>query len=1074
MVEMKLAQKDIEAAQEASVQPRATEPVYGGLTGFMNYLHQSSYRVAPWWSPQRDVNLESFVKDSDHVSSSLSMLVSKVSTVPVQVLPRDNRIRRHQEDAEQFNIILNEEAEYGQSWTTAISKWLQDYWCADNGAFLEIIGDGKKDGPVKGPSLGIAHLDSFRCTRTGDPDYPVVYSPPAGGLFKLHRTRVAYASDMPSAREEMLDVGFCAISRMLNNAQVLMDILNFKQEKLGSRPHRGILQGRGISTDTIISALKIANEAMDSKGLGVYAQLAILGGIAPDAGLDLIDLISLPDGFNEEQSIRLGMFCMALAFNVPIRWIWPAATSGATKADAMYQHIAGLGGGIGKVLHTLTLLLGGDPRGSRHSAGKFLPPHLKLSFDFQDDEQDKSRADVSKTRAETRNSNLESGVITERVAREQALADNDITQPQFDRMELQSGRMPGGEPVMSLFLIDKEPYLSWLDLGVPNPLAISVNDPIDMLAEIDAAAVRVQDVLANSGQANQKARAEMTLGALNQLKTQYAPLAQQSVQQDIMARLQGNAPTPTEQVEEEETLPPDTVPLDDTLAEEEKMFDYGASVGEIIGGELARGEGGRYINAQDMMNQLRAGMLERMRGATSDIGTNSAASKRSQNRALIAEQLGIDPNLLEGLAGMKTGEASQEQMQALAGMGFAEIQSNGDITMNAAGRSMLSATNSGNVDAAKIARAKAQNPKGGGGRSSKPKVSAEERRQQREEQARQERERNRQTVAESVSARLPQDDFNALDRFNQGEDLLPAEQQRLAQAGLVEMDAEGNARMTSQGSRFMSAAEKGNVRVAKDLLSQATEKVRDKEAKVQDYQARATAAQTNSEADAQRYKQTAEQYRTDMAKVISNMQTEAQQFSAQANDMQLFIDTVTDPQERQQAIEQQATLRDEALQRTELAEQTRKAIGDEIERLERMASEALEKGGETYERYTQMAQQLQQSIGGGTVPEAESTPAPEDNEEFLDSINQKPDDDLLASIGLEGLPLKSFLQKLFRRGKKQPFIPQGQPLEEESDLETYIKLRQPEAIEEWNESRRLPNGILEAEQATEEQIGEVQ
>lgn len=1054
--------KDIQAAQEASVQPRATEPIYGGLTGLMRYLSAGSYRVAPWWSPQRDSDLSTFMRDSDHVSSSLSMLISKVSTVPVKVMPRDNRIRRHQEDAEQFNIILNEEAEYGQLWMTAVSKWLQDYWTTDNGAFFEIIGGGKKDGPIKGPALGIAHLDSFRCERRGDPDYPVMYYPPTGKQFKLHRTRVAYTSDMPSAREEMLGIGFCAISRLLNNAQVMMDILNFKQEKLGSRPHRGILVGRGISTDTIISALKIANKNMDSKGLGIYAQLAILGDIAPEAALELVDLISLPDGFDEEQSVLLGMFLMALSFNVPIRWLWPAATSGATKADAMYQHIAGLGGGVGKVLYTLTMLLGGDPRGMRHSAGKFLPSHLKIVFDFQDDEQDRSQAEIRERRATTRNANLETGVITERVAREHALESSDITQSQFDTMELESGRLPGGEPVMSLFLVDKEPFLSWLDLGVPNPLAISVNEPIDMLAEIDAAAVRVQDVLANSSIANKKAQAEMALAALNQLKQQYAPLAQQSIQSDIMARLQGSAPvepTPTEQVEEEA----------------EKSFDYGASVGEIIGGELARGIGGRFVSAQEMMEQIKAGMIARMRGAASDVSTNSAASKRAANRARIAEAMGIDPGLLDGLAGMKTGEASQEQMQQLAAMGFAEVQPNGDITMTAAGRSMLGAVNSGDVDSAKIARAKAQQPKAGGGSGKAPKQTAEQRAAQREEEARQQRERNVQMVSEAIGTRLPQDDFGALDKFNKGDELAPDEQQRLAQAGLVEIDADGNARMTSYGSRLMAAAEKGDVRAAKDTLSAAADKVRATQEKAESYRSQADAVETAAQEAITTYTEQARVLQQQGDVAIEGMRQQASDLNQQADAMQAEIDSTLNRDERQALVEEQDNLRQRAIEIEQLAQDTRAQIDDRIMAYTEEIDRIREKSVGQAESYRELASRLESTIGGGLLPEQTLAVQPqaadqtwtqrqtENLREILSGQDLTPEeeDSLIQRILKRGLP--SWLtSKMFK--KKQGFVPQGKPLKRAEITPEMILALEQDAIDEWNAIRDLPEGILEAKQ----------
>ena len=365
--------KAVKDLVKKSVQPQARGEIPASFTGILNYLTGGTYRIAPWWSPTRDTNLGTFVKDCDHLAGAVSMLTSKIVTIPMRVAPRDPSLASHQRQADELTIILNEESEFGQGLHVALSKWLEDWFETDNGAFFEIIGNGKADGPIKGPALGLAHVDSYRCQRTGDPEFPVLYHAPNGSRHKMHYTRVAFASDMPSARSEMFGVGFCSVSRVVAVAQNLLDISTFKMEKMGSRPKRGVLVGKGVSVDAITTALSIADNQMDDRGLSIFAQLCILADLDPDATLEMLELTSVPDGFDEETSTRLSMFAMALGFNVPIRWIWPAATSGATKADAMYQHIAGLGGGVGKVLKVISMLLGGDSRGATHGTGKFLP-----------------------------------------------------------------------------------------------------------------------------------------------------------------------------------------------------------------------------------------------------------------------------------------------------------------------------------------------------------------------------------------------------------------------------------------------------------------------------------------------------------------------------------------------------------------------------------------------------------------------------------------------------------------------------------------------------------------------------
>jgi len=519
--------KAVEEAIKKSIQSRATDESdiglggIGGIGGLLTYMFRAGELVSPWWSTQRDIDLRRFVKQSDHLSGSVALLTSKVVNVPPRVEPRDYALKSHIRQADEYNRKMVEESEFGQGWITLASKVLDDWFCVDNGLFIEVIGDGKKDGPIVGPALGLAALDSTKVIRKKNPEYPIAYIDEDGSQYKLHRTRVAYASDQPSNIVEMRGVGMCSVSRSINVTQNLVDMSLYKQEKLGSRPLRAVMFTPGIPTDVVEATMRMASEAMDNQSIRRFSKIPILGGNDTDARFELISLSTLPDGFDEETSTRLAMFAMALAFGVPIRWIWPAATSGATKADAMYQHIAGLGGGIGRVLKVLTLILGGDPRGSRHTVGKFLPPHLKLVFDFQDDEQDRQKAEIRKTRVETMATALETGLVTLRVAREQALEVGDLSQAQFDNMELTDGRLPSGEDVLTLFYAGDDSIGDMLDVGIEDPLDVNRNDALATIAAIEDKQAEVRQYLSEASSAKRKQMAKQALAALGKLREAY-------------------------------------------------------------------------------------------------------------------------------------------------------------------------------------------------------------------------------------------------------------------------------------------------------------------------------------------------------------------------------------------------------------------------------------------------------------------------------------------------------------------------------------------------------------------------
>lgn len=529
---VRVEEKSVELAQAASVQSRArkTDDSRGMPTLLMYLLSGVSQGVIPgWWSPARDVALGKFWRESTHLSGSFYTLASKLASVPFRIEPRDFSVLTHGKVASQFQSVLEEESEFSHGWIDCITKWLMDLWSQDNGAFLEVIGDGPKDGPISGPALGIAHLDSSRCIRTGSVEYPVVYIDIDGNRYKFHRSRIIYKSQMPSPRAEMNGVGFCWVSRTISIAQTLIDIQTYKMEKMGSRPKRAFLLTKGgLDPDIVTDAISVADYGMKSEGLTRYSRLVVMGDHnMPDAGLEIIDLASLPDGFDEQTSTTLGMFAIALAGAVPPRWLWPATTVGATKADAMYQHVSGLTGGPGVTLSMLANAIGGAERASaQFSRGKVLPPFLKIVFDFQDDEQDRTQAEIRRTRAEGREIDLRSGVFSIRVTRELALSAGDITESQFVQMELDDGRLQNGDDILSLFSLDDPFFMEVLNLGVDDPLAVYNNDPTQILLSIEYAIIDLQDIMTNSpADGTDRRKGKQAMAALKKLKEIYRKFA---------------------------------------------------------------------------------------------------------------------------------------------------------------------------------------------------------------------------------------------------------------------------------------------------------------------------------------------------------------------------------------------------------------------------------------------------------------------------------------------------------------------------------------------------------------------
>lgn len=456
-------EKQTEDILKYSVQDRATGQPVDGLGFSFAMLADTGSLVPAWWSTTRDHYLGKMWQQCPLFAGALYNVAAKLATIPPIIEPRDPTSKTQRDLAEKYSIMLYEGSEFGRGYIEFAMKWCLDRWTQDNGAFAEVLGDGPKDGPIVGPARGLANLDSQKSTRTGHPIWPVVYQADTGKRHKLHYTRVVFGSQIPSTRDTMCNVGISWFSRCIGVAQSIVDDLTYKQEKLGKRPKRAILVGKKIDVSMITTAFKLADEGADNAGLSRVSLMPVIANPnAADVGIDIVDLASLPDGFEWQTDVNIGMYIIALTGGFPVRWMWPATVVGATKADAMIQHMVGAMSGTAHEMGTLALMLGGSDKGMSHQAGKFLPQTLKIRYEVQDDWIDDVQAGIRLQRANTYEKNLADQSVTIRVTREQMLGQGEITEAQFRDMELGNGRTQDGLPIDTLFYTDN-PFLSGID-----------------------------------------------------------------------------------------------------------------------------------------------------------------------------------------------------------------------------------------------------------------------------------------------------------------------------------------------------------------------------------------------------------------------------------------------------------------------------------------------------------------------------------------------------------------------------------------------------------------------------------
>lgn len=465
----------------------------------------------PWWSFDRDIFLRNFWKKSSHLSMMVYTAQNMLVNTPMRVVPKDPSIVSHAEQAELLTYLLMNVSEFGESLLIAKTRYVEDYLTQDNGGFMEVIGPGDPDGPIEGLPHAVRHLDSRFCWRTGHPIYPVVYHDynENGKGYKLHRTRVIYMSQMTSSDSTRNGVGFSAVSRSLQFAQHLYDIMVHKQEKLGSRPISKMLVGSGFKGTEIMQAVLAANRAMTNQNLSRYSRVVGIGSEDVNAKLDTVDLNDF-DPFDESTSVTFAMYGMAAAFGIPIQEVWPISGASSSRGGDMQE--SRQRGKLPAEFHQeLDQQLG----------QKFLPPHLAMVSDWSDDYQDEREALNKDIRSRNSERALKSETITVRTAREQMVEKGDLERDQFRQMELEAGRLESGQHISVLFYKKDDPYKKLLDLGVEFPTALRLNDKDEMLDAIDEAMAKVLIELATTTSRRKRGRYDECLAALHWLHKEY-------------------------------------------------------------------------------------------------------------------------------------------------------------------------------------------------------------------------------------------------------------------------------------------------------------------------------------------------------------------------------------------------------------------------------------------------------------------------------------------------------------------------------------------------------------------------
>jgi hypothetical protein len=282
----------------------------GGPGGVFNFYLSSMFpgwgagsnqllpEIPAYWSRQRDTVLSSTMKFEPFWNGAVKKAIAKGVTQQYDFKFND----RNRATAERMQELFK--ASNGRKgFKHFLTQHLQDYFLTDNGAFIEIDRENNK---LPGSKIvGLYHLDSLRCTRTGDPDHPVVYQDLKNNYHFLTWWQVWDISDTPNARNNYFGVGDCAAGGVYERIQRMVGIRLYEYQKMtgGSPKELNFLTGiTQMQLDKILSSNETDRLA---RGMSVYGGAALVALMQKDSISHVkIPIASLPENYKQDEEIE--------------------------------------------------------------------------------------------------------------------------------------------------------------------------------------------------------------------------------------------------------------------------------------------------------------------------------------------------------------------------------------------------------------------------------------------------------------------------------------------------------------------------------------------------------------------------------------------------------------------------------------------------------------------------------------------------------------------------------------------------------------------------------------------------
>jgi len=392
----------------------------GGSESITLIIAQNADLIVPWGKDvkKRDIQLREFWPGESTLAGALYGVAASQSAFNWRVDGPEKTVRQVHE--------LLHQSDFGRGWVSLITKVTLDLMTQDNGAFIEIIHDDLRD--ARSPILGLSHLDSGSCVRTGNPEYPIIHYDRDGKPHRLGWWQVIPIEELPSPIQSMRNVQYCAVTRVLRASQILRDIAVYRGEKVSGRWQRAVHIVGGPARQEIKDALALDQAEASNMGLRRYMVPTIIASLDPSKPVSHVEipLASLPDGFDLDSEMKWYIAQVALGIGRDYQDIAPLPSGGlGSGQQSEMLHLKSHGKGPALFMKILEHKL------NYHGV---MPRTCSFKFEDQDLRTEMSLADLKLKRAQRRQIMIQSREITPEMSRQIAADEGDIPSTLMDKI----------------------------------------------------------------------------------------------------------------------------------------------------------------------------------------------------------------------------------------------------------------------------------------------------------------------------------------------------------------------------------------------------------------------------------------------------------------------------------------------------------------------------------------------------------------------------------------------------------------------------------------------------------------